>query len=105
MTNVISDDYKCVTTFTVVPPIITLQPNDQNIIPFQNAAFTCKARGFRVRYEWKRHNGKITVGKQSTLTIFATPFDEDQYYCIAMNTEGYAFSNNVTLVVDGKNYY
>ena len=41
---------------------------------------------------------------ESNLTIpRATPLDEDQYYCVAMTEGGYAFSNNVTLTVNGEN--
>ena len=65
-----------------------------------HAILTCKAVGFKVKYEWKRHNSESIIGNQSTLTISqATPLDSDQYYCVAMTEGGYAFSNNVTLTV------
>ena len=68
------------------------------------AIFTCEARGFEVKYEWKRHNSENIIGRQSTLTISqATPLDSDQYYCVAMTEGGYVFSNNVTLIVTSKN--
>ena len=74
------------------------------ITALQDVTFTCAAKGFEVKYEWKRHNGHVSDRKQSTLTISeATPLDEDQYYCVAMTEGGYAFSNNVTLTVDGEN--
>ena len=83
--------------------MITRQPTNKMITALQDVAFTCEAKGFGVKYEWKRHNGRVTGGKQSTLTISrATPLDSDQYYCVAMTEGGYAFSNNVTLTVDGK---
>ena len=45
----------------------------------------------------------VTGGRQSSLTISrATPSDEGQFYCVAMTEGGYAFSNNVTLRVNGK---
>ena len=76
------------------------------ITALQDVTFTCVAKGFEVKYEWKRHNGRVSDRKQSTLTISeATPLDEDQYYCVAMTEGGYAFSNNVTLTVDGENHY
>ena len=57
-----------------------------------------------MKYEWKRHNDNSIIGNQSNLTISeATPLDEGQYYCVAMTEGGYAFSNNVTLRVNGKN--
>ena len=57
-----------------------------------------------MKYEWKRHNDNSIIGNQSNLTISeATPLDEDQYYCVTMTEGGYAFSNNVTLRVNGKN--
>ena len=84
--------------------MITGQPTKQMITALQNVTFTCKAEGFEVEYEWKRHSGSVTGGRQSTLTISrATPLDEDQYYCVAMTEGGYAFSNNVTLTVNGEN--
>jgi len=67
--------------------------------------FTCEAEGFKVRYEWKRHNNSGSVERQSSFNITrATPPDEDQYYCIAMTGGGYVFSNNVTLSVDGEEF-
>ena len=83
--------------------MITRQPTNQMITALQDVTFTCEAKGFKVKYEWKRHNGRVTGRRQSSLTISrATPLDEDQYYCVAM-TKGYAFSNNVTMRVDGEN--
>jgi len=84
--------------------MITRQPNKQKRkVALQSVMFTCKAKGFEVTYEWKRHNGD-TVGGQSSLTISqATPLDEGHYYCVAITTGGFAFSNNVTLRVDGEN--
>ena len=68
------------------------------------AIFTCKAVGFKVKYEWKRYNSENIIGRQSSLTISrATPLHSDQYYCVAMTEGGYAFSNNVTLIVNGEN--
>ena len=81
----------------------TRQPNNQRITALQQVTFTCTAKGYEVKYEWKRHNGSVTGGRQSSLTISrATPLDEDQYYCVAMTEGGYDFSNNVTLRVDGE---
>ena len=86
----------------VAPPTITKQPASANIQALQEATFTCKASGFEVKYEWKRHSSNRVIGRQSSLTISrATPLDEDQYYCVAMTEGGYAFSNNVTLTVNG----
>ena len=85
--------------------MITRQPTNEIITALQDVMFTCKAIGFEIQYEWKRHGGNVTSGTQSSLTISrATPLDEDQYYCVAMTEGGYAFSNNVTLIVIGKNY-
>ena len=82
---------------------ITRQPNRNIINALQDITFRCEAKGFNVKYEWKRHNGSVIDGKRTTLTISrATPSDSDQYYCVAMTEGGYAFSNNVTLTVDGK---
>ena len=84
--------------------MITRQPTNQMITALQDVIFTCEAKGFRVKYEWKRHNGSVTGRRQSSLTISeATPLDEDQYYCVAMTEGRYAFSNNVTLRVNGEN--
>jgi len=89
----------------VAPLMITKQPtNQKRITALQEVMFTCKAKGFEVKYEWKHHkNIKITKRRQSSFTISeAIPSDEDQYYCVAMTDGGYAFSNNVTLTVDGE---
>ena len=59
-----------------------------------------------MKYEWKRHNGSVTGERKSSLTISrATPLDEDQYYCVAMTEGGCAFSDNVTLTVNGEGVY
>ena len=87
----------------VAPPTITQQPDDVTIQALQDATFSCEAGGFEVKYEWKRHNSISVIGRQPNFTISrATPSDEDQYYCVAMTKGGYAFSNNVTLTVNGK---
>ena len=78
----------------------------QSVVALQMAVFTCKAKGYNVRYDWRRHSSSDAIGRQSSLTITrATPPDEDQYYCIAMTEGGYVFSDNVTLSVDGEKYY
>ena len=88
----------------VPPPTITKHPANVTIQALQHATFTCEASGFEVKYQWKRHNNNSIIGRQSSLTISkATPLDEDQYYCVAMTEGGYAFSNNVTLSVNGEN--
>ena len=88
----------------VAPPTITKQPSDVMVEAMEHAILTCKARGFEVKYEWKRYNSENIIGNQSTLTIpVATPLNSDQYYCVAMTEGGYAFSNNVTLTVNGEN--
>ena len=70
----------------------------------EDAIFTCEARGFKVKYEWKRYSNGNVIGNQPTLNISrATPLHSDQYYCVAMTEGGYAFSNNVTLTVKGEN--
>ena len=88
----------------VAPPDITKQPTDKKVKALQQSVtFRCEAKGFQVEYEWKRHYNDSIIGRQPTLTISeATPLDEDQYYCVAMTEGGYAFSNNVTLTVNGK---
>ena len=82
----------------------TIKPNNGMITALQDVTFMCEAKGFKVTYQWKRHKNRDVIGEQSTLTISeATPLDQDQYYCVAMTEGGYAFSNNVTLTVDGEN--
>ena len=84
--------------------MITRQPTNKMITALQDVTLTCEAKGFEVKYEWKRHRNNSVIGRQSTLTISeATPLHSDQYYCVAMTEGGYAFSNNVTLTVDGEN--
>ena len=83
--------------------MITIQPTNQTITALQDVTFTCEAKGFDVKYEWKRHSGSVTNKRKSSLTISEViPLDEDQYYCVAMTEGGYNFSNNVTLTVNGE---
>ena len=64
---------------------------------------TCEALGYKVKYRWRRHKLNKIIGNHLNLTISeATPLDNDQYYCVTMTEGGYAFSNNVTLTVNGK---
>ena len=84
--------------------MITRQPTNKMITALQDVTFACEAKGFEVKYEWNRHNGRVARGERSTLTISrVTPLDSDQYYCVAMTEGGYVYSNNVTLTVDGEN--
>ena len=81
----------------------TRQPNYRRIIALREITFTCTAKGFDVKYEWRHHKNNSIIGRGSTYTISrATPLDEGQYYCVAMTEGGYVFSNNVTLTVNGK---
>ena len=74
--------------------MITRQPTNQMITALRDVTFTCEAKGYEVKYEWKRHNGSITnKRRRSSLTISrVTPLDEDQYYCVAMTEGGYTES-------------
>ena len=82
--------------------MITRQPTNQMITALQDVTFTCAAKGYEVNYEWRHHKNNSIIGRGSTYTISrATPLDEDWYYCVAMTEGGYAFSNNVTLRVNG----
>ena len=84
--------------------MITRQPTNQMITALQDVTFTCEAKGFDVKYKWKRHQNSNIIGRESRLPVSnATPLDEDQYYCVAMTKGGYDFSNNVTLSVNGEN--
>ena len=86
--------------------MITRQPTNKMITALQDVIFTCEAKGFEVKYEWKRHRNSGVIGRQSPFTISeATPLDSDQYYCVAMTEGGYAFSNNVTLIVNGEKWH
>ena len=83
--------------------MITRQPTNKMITALQGVTFTCRAKGFDVKYEWKHHRNGGVIGRQSGLFISeATPLDSDQYYCVAMTEGGYVFSNNVTLIVNGE---
>ena len=83
--------------------MIIRQPTNKMITALQDVTFRYEAKGFEVKYKWKRHNGSVTNRRQSTLTISrATPLDSDQYYCVAMTEGGSIFSNNVTLRVNGQ---
>ena len=96
--------YYFIINFAVAPPSITKQPADVTTEALRNATFTCETSGFEVKYEWKRHSSNSVLGRQSSLTISrVTPLDEGQYYCVAMTEGEYAFSNNVTLTVNGEN--
>ena len=68
--------------------MITTQPTNKMITALQDVTFTCEAKGFEVKYQWKRYNNNNTIGENSNFTISeVTPLDSDQYYCVAM-TEG-----------------
>ena len=83
--------------------MITRKPKNAVVTALRNVTFICKAKGFEVKYKWQRHSNSKTMGEDSILIISeATPLDSDQYYCVAMTEGGYAFSNNVTLIVDGE---
>ena len=77
--------------------MITKQPSDVMVDALEHVIFTCKAKGFGVKYEWRHYNSESVIGMPQ-----AIPSDTDQYYCVAMTEGGYAFSNNVTLTVDGE---
>ena len=85
---------------------VTRQPSRGMITALQRVTFICEAKGYMVVYKWKRHRNSSVIGRESSLIIpRATPLDSDQYYCVAMTEGGYAFSDNVTLTVDGENHH
>ena len=89
----------------VAPPAITEQPNSQTIYALEDVTFSCKARGFKVKYEWRRNNDSHTIGRQSSLTILsATPMDRNGYYCVVYCSKQhyYVSSNTATLKVIGE---
>ena len=88
----------------VAPPVITIQPSSTSVTALREFRLTCKASGFRVQYQWRRHKLNRVIGNKSNFTISeANPLtDSDQYYCIATTEGGYAFSNNATVRVNGK---
>ena len=72
-TIIVSINY--VNACLVVPPIITKQPIDQSIIAL---TFAYKAKGFVVKYLWKRQKSSDLIGRRSDLTVYnATPLHED----------------------------
>ena len=84
--------------------MITEQPHDVMVDALEHAMFTCEARGFEVKYEWKHCNSENIIGNQSTLNISqAIPSDTGQYCCVAMTEGGSVKFNNVTLIVGGEN--
>ena len=75
-TIIVSINY--VNACLVAPPIITKQPIDQSIIALQDVTFAYKAKGFVVKYLWKRQKSSDLIGRRSDLTVYnATPLHED----------------------------
>ncbi|XP_065918159.1 basement membrane-specific heparan sulfate proteoglycan core protein-like isoform X2 [Dysidea avara] len=87
-------------TITVAPPTITEQPSSKTIVALNDVTFTCKARGFKVKYEWRRSNDSHVIGRQSSLTILsATPLDGNGYYCVAYcSTQHHYASSNIAIL-------
>ena len=89
--------------FLVAPPEIIIQPTDKSIIALHDGLLTCKAQGYKPKYQWRRHKMNKIIGNQPNLTLSkVTPQDEDQYYCVVVTKGGYAWSNNVSVTVIGK---
>ena len=85
--------------------MIAIQPNGISIMALHNFTLTCQAVGFEVNYQWRRHKIHDIVSNISNLTIMeAIPHYNGRYYCIAMTEGGYAFSNNVSVRINGNAY-
>jgi len=117
----ISGDFQCVVhslwgvtrsrTVSVLvkaaPPTIIRQPMNKTVNALENITFTCEAKGFHVRYEWRRYDdidNFTIINNDSTLTLSeVTPSDEGEYDCVAMTGKNHhrAYSDRFTLTVNG----
>ena len=101
----------CSYAFYVVPPLIHTLPSDEIVIvndDFTNVTLTCMAYGASA-YSWERENGTISSNAKgintSTLLLHnVTPEDSGRYRCVAVNSNGYVFSNYFIIDVEGKLY-
>ncbi len=66
-----------------VKPEITAQPTSATVCEGGKVTFAVSATGTDITYTWKKNNGIVPGGTQSTLTIdAATLFDEGDYTCL-----------------------
>ncbi|MGQ9649757.1 MAG: immunoglobulin domain-containing protein [Phycisphaerae bacterium] len=92
---------------TPPPPVITGQPQSQDVCPGSIASFSVTATGTgELSYQWQRNGINIAEGGHysgsttATLTVTGTDIDDEgQYLCVVANAGGSTSSNSAALTL------
>jgi len=81
-------------------PIITQQPQNQNVTPGQNASFTVAAQGGSLVYQWRFNSVNIPAATSAVyLRPNIGPSDLGTYVCVITNTFGSITSTPAALTL------
>jgi len=102
VTNAFGSVTSAVATLTViVPPSITVQPQDQAVNAGGTATFSVTATGTApFSYRWRFNGTTIAGANSATLTLInVQPADAGGYTVVITNLAGFVVSSNATLTV------
>ena len=90
-----------IATFKIAPPVITVQPSSQTVLPGSTATFSVTATGSGLSYRWQKNGADISGAISSSYTTPAVSATDNRaiFRCIAGNSAGSDTSSAVTLTV------
>jgi len=74
----------------LAPPVIDVQPGDQNVDELKPALFKVSATGTNLRYQWYRGSSALAGETGDTLSLQVVSFDDNGalFSCVISNTMG-----------------
>jgi hypothetical protein len=86
----------------IVPPTVSVQPGNTNVVSGSPASFSVSATGFPAPgYQWKKNGAPIANATTSTLVFAATqPSDAASYSVQVTNAAGSISSSSANLIVN-----
>ena len=88
-------------TFTIAPPVITVQPIDAKVTKGQRASFRLTASGVNLTYQWKRNDNTIPEATSATYTtpVLTVSSSGVHYRCVVSNPAGSVTSREAVVIV------
>lgn len=87
--------------FTLSPPLVTGQPQDQNVSEGESARFSVEASGRDLTYRWQKNGSDVPDGNEAVLVVERVTMDDDGsvFRCVVTNSSGETVSGDARLQV------
>lgn len=99
--EVTSESARLTVTEKELPPVVTVQPENQTITEGESAVFSIQAQGTELFYQWQRDSADISDATSATYTLSSVSMADSgsMFRCIVSNSVGDTFSNEAMLIV------